>query len=121
MDKIYEDFKYKDVVFYNLYTREPHPGQKFGKFDFSNKKQTKSFEERLAYAKEMIKERNQKRPIIIDTFGKDCIQNSLGGRMPNSLVVIDKNGKIALWQDWSNSRKLRAKLEEMTETKREKN
>ena len=122
MEKIAVDFRDKGVEFYNLYTREPHPGQDTSKrtgdkrYDFTNKKQTKTFEEREAYALGMIADFSQERPIIIDDFGKDCVQNWLGGGAPNSLAIIDRDGKLALWQVWSDAKELRTKLEEMTET-----
>ena len=114
MDRIAKDFKDHGVVFYMLYTREPHAGQKMGKFDFSEKKQTKTNKERVDYALEMLKEYSQFRPVLIDTFGEKCLQNTLGGKMPNSLVVVDKEGKVALWQAWSNPKELRKKLVDMT-------
>jgi len=117
MDKIYEDFKDKDVEFFALYTREPHAGQKMREWDFSKKKQTKTHEERVAYAEEMLDQTSQKRPIIIDIFGDNCIQNTIGGRMPNSGIIIDKEGKIAFWQDWARPDAIRTKLEEITGSK----
>lgn len=120
MSKIAADYKDKGVEFYNVYTREPHPGKDLSKrikderFDFSDKKQTGSFEEREAYALEMIQEFGETRPILIDTIGKECVQTWLGGNAPNSLVVIDREGRLVLWQAWSNPDKLRTKLEEMT-------
>lgn len=116
MDKIAEYFKDKGIVFYQIYTREPHAGQKMAIYDFSDKKQTETHQERVDYALEMIKEYSQKIPVLIDTFSPDCIQNTLGGRAPNSLVVIDGEGKAVLWQDWADPKALRAKLEEMTVT-----
>jgi hypothetical protein len=116
MDQIAKDFKDKGVEFYMLYTREPHAGQKMREWDFSDKKQTKSHQERIDYALEMMKEYAQHRPILIDTFGDKCVQKTLGGNMPNSLVVIDGDGKLVLWQLWSDAKKLRTKLEEMTGT-----
>ena len=38
----------------------------------------------------------------------------LGGGAPNSMIVIDKEGKTALWQVWAEPAALRGKLEEMT-------
>ena len=114
MDKIAQDFEDKDVVFYTVYTREPHAGEDRGRYDFSDKKQTRTEAERVAYAAEMIKKRGVKRPILIDTFGPKSVQNVLGNGRPNSLIVIDLQGKVALWQSWSDPKKLRAKLQEMT-------
>ncbi|MBW7995948.1 MAG: hypothetical protein FVQ81_05120 [Candidatus Glassbacteria bacterium] len=120
MDKIAADFKDKGVDFYNVYTREPHPGEDYSeknddkRFDFTAKKATKTYEERQAYALEMIESFGNNRPIMIDRIGKDCVQNSLGGGAPNSLALIDREGKLVLWQAWSNAEELRAELEEMT-------
>jgi hypothetical protein len=117
MDQIAKDFADHGVVFYMLYTREPHAGQKMKEFDFSGKKQTKTHEERVEYAAEMVQGYSQNRPVLIDTFGGESIQKALGGSMPNSLIVIDKEGKVALWQRWSKPDELRKKLEEMTGAK----
>ena len=56
MDKIAEDFKDEGIVFYQIYTREPHAGQKMAIYNFSDKKQTETNLERVDYALEMIKE-----------------------------------------------------------------
>ena len=114
MDKIYLDFKKKDVTFFSLYTREPHPGEKFRDFDFVDLEQTQTFEERVQNARIITEERSQIRPVLIDTFGDDCIQKRLGAGMSNSLIVIDKTGRVALWQEWSHAEKLRKILEELT-------
>ncbi len=113
MDKIAKDFKDKDVAFYMLYTREPHAGEVRRDKDFSDKKQTTTHQERVDYALEMIKEYTQHRPVLIDTFGPECLQKTIGGSMPNSLIVVDKEGKLAFWQMWAKPADLRNKLEVM--------
>ncbi len=140
MRQIAKDFKDKGVDFYMLYTREPHEGEvhykrkrvkdpetgrmkreyeldgngeKIITYDFSKKRETATHQERVDYALEMMKEYNQFRPVIIDRF-KDTLQKSLGGGAPNSLALIDKDGKIVLWQQWSHPKKLREHLEDMT-------
>ena len=114
MDKIAKGFKAKGVVSTMLYTREPHAGQKRTGFDFSDKKQTKTHQERVDYALTMMKAYAEHRAILIDTFGDDCVQKKLGGNRPNSLIVVDREGKLVLWQDWSDPHLLQKKLEEMT-------
>ncbi len=115
MNKIAKDFEGKGVVFIMLYTREPHAGQTMGSYDFSDKEQTETREERVDYALEMLKEYSaEQRRILIDEFGPDAIQQKLGGGMPNSLMVVDREGRLALWQVWSDAKALRDKLEEMT-------
>jgi len=114
MDKIAQDFAKKDVVFYTVYVREPHAGQARPDYDFSDKRDARNEAERVAYAIEMAKEHGVKRPILIDKFGWGGLQDYLGSADPNSLVVIDRQGKLALWQTWSDPKKLRKTLDEMT-------
>ncbi len=114
MNKITEDFKGKGVLVYTVYTKEPHAGETIRGLDFSDKKQTKTHKERLDYAKLLIQDHGIKYPILIDIFGSDCVQNTLGGGAPNSVVVIDKDGKAAYWQTWAEPTGLRKKLQEMT-------
>jgi hypothetical protein len=116
MDKIAKDFKAKGVEYFMLYTREPHPGESMREYDFSDKKQPTDHKGRVDYALEMMKEFSQSRPILVDVFGEKCVQNVVGGGMPNSLIVVDREGKVALWQEWSDVKELRAKLEKMTGT-----
>lgn len=119
MDSIAVEFKDKGVVFYTVYTKEPHAGQKMRNLDFSNYKQTKTHEERVTFAKEVVRELKQKRSILIDTFEwEKTIQYTLGGGAPNSMLVIDKEGKAALYTQWSDAKILREKLEEMTAKKK---
>ena len=112
MNKITEDFKDKGVKVYTVYTREPHPGQKMLNLDFSDRKQTKTYQERVDYAKILIDDHDLKIPILIDEFAKDNIQNTLGGKAPNRLIVIDNEGKTALWQGWTDPEALRTTLPE---------
>ena len=114
MNKISKDFKDKGVMLYTVYTKEPHAGETLMGFDFSDKKQTGTHKERINYAGILIEKHGLKYPILIDKFGPDCVQKTLGGGAPNSVVVIDKNGKAAFWQTWAEHTGLRRKLEEMT-------
>lgn len=117
MNKIAEDFKDKGVEVYTVYTREPHPGQKMRGpegMDFTDRKQTKTHQERVDYAKILIDDHDLKVSILIDEFTEDNVQNTLGGKAPNSLLVIDRKGKAALWQGWTNPEELRVKLAKMT-------
>lgn len=114
MLKVVEEFKDKGVAFLVVYTREPHAGQKFMGYDFSDKEQTKTHDERVENAKELIDKHGEARTILIDEFGDKSVQKTVGGGRPNSLVVVDKDGNVALWQGWSNAEQLRTKLAEMT-------
>jgi len=114
MEQIAKDLKDKGVAFSMVYTREPHAGKKVSGFDFTDKKQTRTYQERVDYALEMLKHYKQERPILIDEFGENSLQQKIGGGVPNSLLVIDPEGKVALWQEWSDPDGLREKLQDMT-------
>ncbi len=96
MDQIFSDFSDKDVLFYTLYTAEPHPGQTYDDFDFTDVEQTGTEKQRAEYAEIMRIQTKQKRPILIDIIGDDCIQNTLGRGLPNSAFIIDKDKKMVL-------------------------
>ncbi len=120
-EKIAQEFKDEDVYFCMLYTREPHPTQKLMGFDFSEVPQTKSLEERTDYALKMIEDYTENRAVLIDHMPpkKDSddpqtVQKTLGGNRPNSLIVVDKEGKVAMWQDWSEPNGLRSILYQLT-------
>jgi len=114
MEQIAKDFKDKGVAFYMVYTREPHAGEKLLGFNFSGKKQTRTHRERVDHALGMLKQYRQERPILIDEFGENSLQEKIGGGVPNSLLVIDPEGRAALWQQWSDPKALREKLQDMT-------
>jgi hypothetical protein len=90
-------------------------------FDFSDKPQTKSLDERVDYALEMIEQYTENRAVLIDhmppqpgTDDPQTVQKTLGGNRPNSLIVVDKEGKVAIWQDWSEPNGLRSALYQLT-------
>ncbi|MFC1477329.1 hypothetical protein ACFL6L_02570 [candidate division KSB1 bacterium] len=131
MDSLAADFKDKGVIYYNLYTKEPHPGSDSRRrdpetgervddprYDWRNVPQTKTMDEREAYALKMIKDFNQHRPIVIDIFpdeekGIKTVQQWLGGGAPNSGVIIDREGKLVYYEQWAKPANMRAKLDEM--------
>lgn len=84
-------------------------------FDFYGKEQTKNLEEKASYADEMVKQWGQNRPALIDIFSKDCVQNWIGVVAPNSLALIDRDGRLVLWQVWSNPEEIRKKLDQILE------
>ena len=125
MDSIAVEYKDKGVEFWNLYTKEPHPGQNTMGFDFTAIPQTKTMDERVDYSLKMIQDFNQVRPIMIDIFpdeekGIKSVQQWLGGGAPNSLVIIDREGKLFFYQQWAKSYTAREKLDELLELEKKK-
>lgn len=92
MDKMANDFKDKSIVMYHLYTSS---SSRLPDFSWS------------------------KRPVLVDRNGSEGIRSTLCGGDSKSLVVIDKEGKLALFQRSPNPEKLRKKLEEMTSLEQE--
>ncbi len=80
MDALYEKYKDKDVEFYTVYTQEPHTGEKMRSYDFSDRKQTKTVDDRVNYAKILVGDHGLKRPIVIDGFAKDNLPEYAGRR-----------------------------------------
>ena len=118
MNKLAIEFEDKDVIFYNLYTREINQSKKTEELNSSDEKNTKTQNEHSDLILEILEKYNKVLPILVDTFHPDCIQNTLGGGWwINSLIVIDKEGKVALWQESAEPENLRAKLKEMTRSR----
>ena len=137
MEKIAEDFKDKGVISYLIYTWKPQAedqsmnrriknkktmpmtvtiaSKEKRNLDFSGTEETETHQEPEDIALEIVKRYNKKRTILIDTLCPDCIQRTLAGGEPGRITVIDREGKVALWQSTPDVKKLRAKLEEMTE------
>jgi len=97
MDDVYE--KYKDnpnVAMYVLFIREAHPNQ----MRWRDIDQPTEFEERRKLATATCDEDHMKIPVLIDNM-----DNAVGiayGRLPNSALIIDKNGIIVEKQGWAD-------------------
>ena len=97
MDDVYE--KYKDnpnVAMFVLYVREAHPNQ----MRWQNIDQPTTYEERLTLVNAACREDHLKIPVLIDK-----IDNAVWteyGRLPNSAVIIGKDGIIVEKQGWAD-------------------
>ena len=114
MDEIAVDFEDRDVVLYSVYTREPYTDEDVQNSDFSVDNKTELGKIYVDYTLEILMESNEKREILIDIVGPDYIQKVLGGSKSSSIIVIDREGKVALWQEFIDLTALRAKLNELT-------
>lgn len=99
MDELYKAYKDRDDVrFFIIYTTEPHARQPIPGWNFINIGQSKTYEQRREYAQACRREHGIDMPILIDTMdGK--VQSAYGG-LPNSAVIIDKDGNIAATKKW---------------------
>jgi hypothetical protein len=92
----------RGVSFYNVLSREPHPG--FYGFD-----QPDSLEERKEYVRLADAELQMEIPWIIDVM--DNTMQKTYGRMPNSEFIIASDGTLLESREWADPDKLKEFLE----------
>jgi AhpC/TSA family len=102
MDELYKAYQGRDdVKFLYLYTREPYAGAIPGYgWSYRDDRQPESYEERKQYASAIRDEHEIDIPIMIDTM--DGAVQKAYGNMPNSVVIIDRDGKIAARDRWND-------------------
>ena len=83
--------KHPDVEWLVVYVREAHPGEKAG--------QAKSMDEKIAYAKRNRDEYKEDRKIAVDSM--DGKWHHDWGLLPNTVYVINPEGKVIYRADWS--------------------
>ena len=83
--------KHPDVEWLVVYVREAHPGEKAG--------QAKSMEEKIAYAKRNRDDYKEDRKIAVDSV--DGKWHHDWGLLPNTVYVINPEGKVIYRADWS--------------------
>ncbi len=83
--------KYPDVEWLVVYVREAHPGEKA--------KQATSIDEKIAYAKRTRDDYKEDRNIAVDTV--DGKWHHAWGLLPNTVYVINPDGKVIYRADWS--------------------
>ncbi len=93
----------RGVSFYNVLSREPHPG-------FYGFTQPDSLEMRQEYTRLASAELQLDDPWIIDNMD-NTLQKTFGG-MPNMEFVIDKDGILLASWDWATPEELKQLLEE---------
>lgn len=96
-------FGHRGVSFYNVLSREPHPG-------FYGFTQPDSLEMRQEYVRLASAELQLDIPWIIDDMD-NTLQKTYGG-MPNMEFVIDRDGTLLASWDWAKPEELKRLLEE---------
>jgi hypothetical protein len=102
MDELYKAYQNRDdVQFLYLYTREPYAGAIPGYgWSFRKEEQPKSYEERVQHASAVREDHGIDIPIMIDTMN-GAVQKAYGN-MPNSVVIIDRDGRVAARNRWND-------------------
>lgn len=108
MNDVYKKYKdHPEVAMYVLYIREAHAGQ----MRFRDIAQPATFEERLHLARKACEESDIEIPILIDKM-ENTVKSQYGD-LPNSALIIDKEGIIIDKQAWANPKKIDQKLTEL--------
>jgi peroxiredoxin len=97
------EFIERGVSFLLLYTRESHPAENYPAHS--------SFEQKLAYARDLQRLENVQVPIVVDHL--DGRIHRAYGVWPNALFVIHKDGRIIFRSNMANHRELREFLEDL--------
>jgi len=104
LEAVYRDYEPKGVKFVLVYKSLAHP-ELVGTYV-----QPFTFDERLAHARQAVKELGTTIPWLVDPMD-NRLKHALGDR-PNSEYVIDPTGKIVRKRPWSNPAEVRKDLEE---------
>ena len=99
-----EKYRDRDVVFFVVYSKEPHAGETrhFRKYE-----QHKTYGHKKRYAQELVAEFGMRTPVLIDELDESVVRAF--GRMPNMTFIVDKEGRIAYKSDWMEA----SRVEEM--------
>ena len=102
-NRLQEEFDGKEIAFFLLYTREPHPAENYPAHS--------SWEQKLTAARALKELEDVRFPILVDSLdGK--IHRSYGA-WPNALFVIHKDGRLIFRCNMANDRELRQFLEDL--------
>jgi peroxiredoxin len=102
-NRLHAEFDSEGIFFFLLYTRESHPAENFSAHQ--------SFEQKLAYARELQRLENVKFPIIVDHL--DGRIHRAYGVWPNALFVIHKDGRLIFRSNMANHLELREFLNDL--------
>src|SRR5215471_10866496 len=102
-NRLYAEFGRKGISFFLLYTRESHPAENYSAHQ--------SFEQKVAYARELQRLENVKFPIIVDHL--DGRIHRAYGVWPNALFVIHKDGRLVFRSNMANHHELREFLNDL--------
>ena len=94
MQELKEKYAERDVEFVSMYVREPHPEER----GFREYRQHETYDQKLAYAKELVETKNLDIPVIVD--GMDQRHHETLGNLPNMAYVVDKDGQVRYAETW---------------------
>jgi peroxiredoxin len=102
-NQLQQEFEGRGISFFLLYTRESHPAENYAAHS--------SFEQKLAYARDLQCLEDVRFPIIVDHL--DGRIHRAYGVWPNALYVIHKDGRLIFRSNMANDRELRQFLDDL--------
>ena len=102
------------VDFAFIYCREAHPDHPFGSMAYAsgpNPPQTTNWKDRSKRAQEFRKQFKVERRVLVDETGEESVQREFGNR-DSEIVVVDTKGRIALKQQYADTKELESFLEQ---------
>jgi peroxiredoxin len=110
LNRLYGDFRYKDVQFLFVYVREAHPGERLPAH--------RTIQEKARAAELFRAAEHVELPVIVDDL-KGSIHRQYG-KLPNASFLIDKSGRIAFRCLWTRAGVLREALEDLLAVQEER-
>ena len=106
-EQLRDKYQPRDVEFFTLYVREPHPAERA----YKQYSQHTSYDQRMAYAQELAKIKKLTHDVIVTEF--DSTLHESMGRLPNMAYIIDKQGKVYYKATWTDVDRLDKALAEL--------
>ena len=97
----------RDVVVLHVYVSESHAGER----GFRDSPQPRAYEERAAYAREVVALKQITAPVLVD--GMDDAVRTLLGDLPNVVYVVGKDGRVHYKSSWADADKVDQALAEL--------
>ena len=107
MEELKEKYADRDVAFFALYVREPHPGET----GFKPYRRHESYEHKMEYARELARVKALTLPVLVD--GMDEASHLKLGNLPNFVYIVNKEGKVEYKATWLDADSVDEVLAEM--------
>lgn len=106
-EQLLEKYGERDVEVVHVYVLEPHAGER----GFRGYTQPKTYEERMAYAKELVEKKGITGTVLIDNMDEQ-FRTELG-KLPNVVYVVNKDGIVHYKSSWADADKIDKALAEL--------
>jgi hypothetical protein len=106
-EQLRDKYQPRDVEFFTLYVREPHPAERA----YKQYSQHTTYDQRMAYAQELAQIKKLTHDVIVTEFDSK-LHESLG-QLPNMAYIIDKQGKVYYKATWTDVDRLDKALAEL--------